>query len=223
MSCHNPKGYCDQRGCEVWGCPFDQSEETSKMRTEEFWSGDFGAAYIERNNVDYRTRMDFFRDVLNMTHAGNVLEVGCNKGHNLQALAAVNPDIELAGCDVNETAVGLGRIALPEAFIEHFSATELNQFGLKFDLVFTAGVLIHVAPADLKAVMQSIIDASEKYVLAVEYDWPVECEVEYRGHAGTLWKRPFGKMYESMGLKLVKEWPAGDGFDNCQAWLMVRP
>lgn len=190
--------------------------------TADFWSGDFGNAYIGRNQIDYRTRMDFFREVLNLTNAGNVLEVGCNKGHNLQAIAAVSQWIELAGCDINEAAVGLGRIALPEAFIEHFSATELNKFGLKFDLVFSVGVLIHIAPEDLKAVMQSIIDASEKYVLAVEYESSAEIEVTYRGHEGKLWRRPFGKLYKDMGLKLVKSWPAGDGFDNCCAWLLQK-
>lgn len=192
------------------------------METTEFWAGDFGTAYIKRNNVDYRTRMDFFREVLSLTNAGNVLEVGCNKGHNLQALAAVSPWVELAGCDINETAVGLAQDALPDAYIEHLGANDLDQFGIKFDLVFTAGVLIHVGPESLKSVMQAIIDASEKYVLAVEYAADEETEVEYRGHAGKLWRRPFGKLYQDMGLKLVKEWPAGDGFDNCTAWLLER-
>ena len=190
--------------------------------TTDFWKGDFGDSYIERNQIDYRTRMDFFREVLNLTNAGNVLEVGCNKGHNLQALAAVSPWIELAGCDINKAATELAQKAMPEAFIENIGANELDQFGMMFDLVFTAGVLIHISPEGLKAVMQSIIDASEKYILAVEYDWPVEIEVTYRGHEGKLWKRNYGKMYESMGLKLVKEWPAGDGFDRCQAWLLLK-
>lgn len=191
--------------------------------TADFWKGDFGAAYIARNQIDYRTRMDFFREVLNLTNAGNVLEVGCNKGHNLLAIAAVSPWVEIAGCDINATATELARSVLPEAFIENIGANELDQFGIKFDLVFTAGVLIHIAPESLKAVMQSIIDASEKYVLAVEYESSAEIEVTYRGHEGKLWRRPFGRLYQDMGLKLVKEWPAGDGFDNCQAWLLVRP
>lgn len=193
------------------------------MKTTDFWKGGFGDSYILRNDIDYRTRIDFFREVMAMTSAGSILEVGCNKGHNLQAIAAVSPWIELAGCDINKTAVELAQKALPEAFIEHIGANELGQFGIKFDLVMTVGVLIHVSPADLKAVMRAIIDASEKYVLAVEYAAEKEEEIEYRGHAGKLWRRPFGKLYEDMGLKLVKEWPAGDGFDNCQAWLMVRP
>lgn len=220
MACHNPKGYCDQRGCEVWGCPFNKDD---MVRTSEFWAGAFGNEYISRNNIDYRTRMDFFLDVMDITDAETILEVGCNKGHNLQALAAVDSDVELAGCDINATAATMAESAMPEAFILNVGANELDQFGIKFDLVFTAGVLIHVGPESLKAVMQAIIDASEKYVLAVEYDADIEMEVEYRGHAGKLWRRPFGKLYEDMGLKLVKSWPAGDGFDNCQAWLMVKP
>lgn len=192
------------------------------MKTAEFWAGDFGDQYIERNQIDYRTRMDFFREVLSLTSAGSVLEVGCNKGHNLQAISAVSPWVELAGCDINKTAVELARAALPEAFIEHLGANELDQFGLNFDLVFTAGVLIHIAPESLKDVMQAIIDASEKYVLAVEYEAELEEEIEYRGHEGKLWRRPFGKLYQDMGLKLVKSWPAGDGFDRCQAFLMEK-
>lgn len=190
--------------------------------TADFWTGDFGAAYLERNQIDYRTRMDFFREVLNLTGADSVLEVGCNKGHNLQALAAVKPELELAGCDINRAAAELAQKALPEAFILDVGATDLDQFGITFDLVFTAGVLIHIAPEDLKAVMQSIIDASEKYVLAVEYASDKEEEVEYRGHTGKLWRRPFGKLYQDMGLKPVKEWPAGDGFDRCTAWLLSK-
>lgn len=192
------------------------------METEEFWKGDFGNAYIERNQIDYRTRMDFFREVLTLTNAANVLEVGCNKGHNLQALGAVSPWIELAGCDINATAAELAQKAMPEAFIENIGANELDQFGIKFDLVFTAGLLIHIPPEALKTVMQAIIDASEKYVLAVEYEASQEEEIPYRGHEGKLWRRPFGKLYEDMGLKLVKSWPAGEGFDRCTAWVLSK-
>jgi hypothetical protein len=90
------------------------------------------------------------------------------------------------------------------------------------ELVVTSGVLIHIAPEDLTAAMQSIIDASSKYVLAVEYEADTAQEVEYRGYAGRLWKRPYGKLYEALGLSLVEFGPAA-GFDQCTYWLLEKP
>jgi hypothetical protein len=94
--------------------------------------------------------------------------------------------------------------------------------GGTFDLIVTAGVLIHIPPAQLHSTMQAIVDASADYVLAVEYHAEQEEEVEYRGHAGMLWRRPYGKLYQAMGLVLVDEWDAGEGFDRCRAVLLRK-
>ena len=74
-------------------------------------------------------------------------------------------------------------------------------------------------------VMGNIARASRRFVLAVEYADEKEVEVEYRGHTGKLWRRPYGKIYENMDLKLIdtglldKE----SGFDSCTYWLLKRP
>lgn len=94
----------------------------------------------------------------------------------------------------------------------------------RFDLVFTAGVLIHVEPEMLDQVMAAIIDASKRYVLAIEYANEVSIEVPYRGHEGKLWKRPFRLHYERMGLKLLRFGFVGEkeGFDDCAWWLLQK-
>jgi hypothetical protein len=46
--------------------------------------------------------------------------------------------------------------------------------------------------------------------------------IEYRGEKDRLWKRPYGKLYEAMGLTLVKAGPA-EGFDRCDFWLLSKP
>ena len=191
------------------------------MRTEDFWSGSFGNEYLERNKIDPRTRLDFWASAVQFCEPHTVLEVGCNRGHNLLAIQMAAPDVELFGLDVNATAVEEAR----QVGIEAQCGSALGMTGLyerdSMDMVFTAGVLIHIAPSDLEGVMRGIVQTSGKYVLAVEYFAETEEEVEYRGHSGKLWKRPFGKLYQDMGLTLLSEGVAG-GFDSCSYWLLEK-
>lgn len=188
---------------------------------EQFWKGDFGNLYITRNRIDYRARIPFWREVLDLTEAKSALEVGANIGTNLKALQAAEPHILVQGVEINEAAI---RVAIADGLdVFPAAASEVGElWPQNYDLVFTAGVLIHIAPDHLDEAMDSIIAASKRYVLAVEYASIGEKEIDYRGHAERLWKRPFGKLYEAKGLRLVGEWDAGEGFDRCTAWLMEK-
>jgi pseudaminic acid biosynthesis-associated methylase len=191
---------------------------------EQFWSGEFGRSYTERNaNLNWRARVPFWRDIIDRTKPTSILEVGCNIGSNMKAIRDVNPMISLWGCDINNAAI-------EEAGDAGLSVTEASLFDLKkgwpeggFDLVATVGVLIHVSSEDLPRAMDSIISVSNRYVLAVEYADETEVEVAYRGHSERLWRRPFGRLYEERGLKLVAEFDApADAFDRCRAFLCEK-
>lgn len=188
---------------------------------EKFWAGEFGSDYTARNRVEWEKRVPFWKETLALTEAQSVLDVGCNAGWNLHAIKAVAPDLRTVGIDINEVAVG-------EACANEIDArlVAISQAGIlfhsSFDLVCTSGVLIHVAPEHLEDAMQSIVAASRRWVIAVEYDAPQEEEIVYRGNTDKLWKRPFGKLYEAMGLEVVAESDA-QGFDQCRSWLMVKP
>lgn len=188
---------------------------------ERFWKGGFGTAYTQRNRVEWQQRVPFWQQILGLTEARSVLDVGCNAGWNLHAIKEADPQVMAVGIDVNDDA-------LAEANANFLDArpSSLYQAGEMFhgifDLVCTSGVLIHVPPNDLQTAMKSIAMASKRWVLAVEYDNDQEEEVIYRGSGGLLWKRPFGKLYEEMGMRLVHTAEA-QGFDQCRAWLMVKP
>lgn len=187
---------------------------------EQFWAGDPGKAYTDRNRVRWRQRMPFWQRVDEITGARSYYEFGCNAGWNLSAIRAVNPTVAVSGHDINGDAIsratfaGLDDVSLEKPGAQHWVYAR--------ELAFTAGVLIHIAPDNLRAFMQRVIDASCIWVLAVEYEAEAETEIEYRGQRGLLWKRPFGKIYESMGLRTVAEFDA-EGFDRCRAWLMEKP
>jgi pseudaminic acid biosynthesis-associated methylase len=191
---------------------------------EQFWRQSFGDEYVNRNRVDWRARVPFWASIIDRTKPRYVLEVGCGSGWNMRALRHVDPMLALWGCEINQTA-------LQEAADAGLSVVDSSLFDLKtewpeggFDLVFTSGVLIHVAPEDLSRAMDSIISVSNRYVLAVEYADETEVMVPYRDHTERLWRRPFGSLYEAKGLKLVAEFDApADAFDRCRAWIMERP
>lgn len=183
---------------------------------EKLWAGDFGKSYTDRNRVDWRARIPFWKQVINKTGARSVTEIGCSAGWNLSAIRRAHPDIEVSGIEINDYAAKQARAAGLDV------PAGLPVVWPEADLVFTAGVLIHQNPDALKMMMTRIVETSFQHVLAVEYASDVEQEVKYRGMEGMLWKRPYGNLYKSMGLKLIDTWAADESFDRCTAWLLSK-
>jgi len=188
---------------------------------EKFWSGPDGDAYLKRNRVDWRARIPFWHDIMKFTGARSVYEVGCGAGWNLSAIREASPHkVELCACEINEQAARQANYA-GLMKIYNRSAEDGIPLGA-IELVFTAGVLIHVAPERLAAFMGRLVATSAHYVLAVEYVADQEEMIDYRGTPNLLWKRPYGKLYEDMGLKLLHTGVA-TGFDRCDYWLLEKP
>lgn len=191
------------------------------------WQGDFGKAYTDRNAVDYKVRMPAWRKMVEGISLARVLEVGSNRAHNLAALREIlGPETELFGIEPNAYAVGVARKNYPDVTVMGGNAFDLPFKDGFFDLTFTAGVLIHIAPADLPKAMSEIVRVSRRYVLAAEYFSEREECIEYRGHSNLLWKRNFEQLYRSHApsLKVVKNgyWSADDGFDRTHWWLLDK-
>lgn len=187
------------------------------MSTQEFWAGDGGDSYTDRNRVAWRKRITFWRDVIPW-EVETAFEVGCNAGWNMRAIRVCR-NIKTSGIDINEQAVnqaiacGLG--ALKQDILT------MTAFPLA-DIVYTAGVLIHMSPDQIHDVMEQIAALSKRFVLSVEYESEQEEEVKYRGEDGLLWRRPYGRMYEELGLRPIRRVDAGPGFDRCTAVLLEK-
>ena len=196
---------------------------------EALWAGDFGLNYTKRNMVDWRKRVPFWKDIMDRTGARSVLEIGCNAGWNLTAIKQVAPWVGITwGLDVNESA--LKKATAAGLTVHQGTSAEavenwVTKEGMSAELVFTAGVLIHVPPTDLEQMMKDIIALSNHWILAIEYESEAEAEVIYRGEKDMLWKRPFGRLYQDMGLHLKYVGSAfkDQGFDDCTVWLLEKP
>jgi len=164
-----------------------------KTEQEAFWAGQFGDDYIARNQSEQLLagNLAFFSQVLNRTRGvTSVLEMGANIGMNLRALSPLLPSARLNAIEINPTAAGVLR-DLPfvsgvyEGSILDYSSDQ------PFDLVFTKGVLIHLAPEMLPEVYDKMVESSSRYVLIAEYYNPSPMEIPYRGHSNKMFKRDF--------------------------------
>ena len=190
----------------------------------EAWAGQWGNDYTNRNRVDWRKRIPVWKDIMDRTGARSVLEVGCNAGWNLTAIKQAAPWATTKGIDLNANAVVRAKVASVDAELGT-PGEALEWFGSVYELVFTAGVLIHVSPENLEQTMKDIVELSTRWILSIEYESEAEAEVLYRGEKDMLWKRPFGRLYQDMGLHLryVSSAFKEHGFDDCTVWLLEKP
>lgn len=180
------------------------------------WKGDFGQEYTKRNQYNWKKRIPLYKKILKGLPITKVLEVGSNCGLNLLALE--NLGYLTFGIEPNNYARKMAKDA--GLLVFPGTAVAIPFPNESKDLVFTCGVLIHVPPKELEASMKEMIRVSKKYILAIEYEAPKETMVVYRGKRDMLWKRPYGKMYKKLGLKLVGE--GKTDIDRCHYWLLVK-
>lgn len=191
----------------------------SKNEQENFWSGDFGKNYTDRNtryNEElekiYETWYGVSRAKMNEAFLGNlpkdirILEVGCNTGMQLASLKAMG-FTSLYGIELQSYAVQKAK-----EFTEGINLIQGSAFDIPFkdgffDLVFTSGVLIHIAPENLPKVFAEMYRCSKKYIWGFEYFADEVTSINYRGNQGFLWKANYGKLMRDQfnDLTLVKE------------------
>jgi spore coat polysaccharide biosynthesis protein SpsF len=200
--------------------------EPDAVRLERLWAGGFGNEYLERNAGAGGGRDVFWKTFLTIHPAHRVLEVGCNAGANLQWIIQHVDPAETFGIDVNRLALSRLRQRLPSVSAVSGTARELPFRDRWFDLVFTAGVLIHQPDTTLPLVMAEVVRVSRRYVLCAEYFAPEKVEVPYRGATGALFKRDYGNLYRAFfpELELVDEGFLGpaEGWDDVTWWLFER-
>jgi SAM-dependent methyltransferase len=164
------------------------------MTNESKWAGSFGAEYTERNNPS-DNRVYIFHRLLNDLKIQSALEVGSNKGHNLQALA--NIGIPTLGLEINKEVASKSKILTVVG-----SAYSLPFCDSTIEMVMTCGVLIHLS--DYLKAMQEIYRVSSKYILSIEYFDKEPRKIEYR--EGVLCQAmPWDTIWtDNFNLKLVK-------------------
>jgi pseudaminic acid biosynthesis-associated methylase len=178
---------------------------TFTTEQEEFWAGDFGAAYMKRNTHDRLLvpKIAMWSKMLSSAHGvSSIKEFGCNNGGNLLALNRLKPDLVLSGIEINAQAA---HEATKLNVAEITNGTIIEEISHEpVDITCTIGVLIHINPNRLEDVYRNLVHNSSRYVLVAEYYNPSPLAISYRGNTDRLFKRDFaGELMDKHNLKLV--------------------
>jgi pseudaminic acid biosynthesis-associated methylase len=201
----------------------------------DFWCGAFGDDYIARNSRNEDTvgaRVAMWTRILAPLcdrPLGSILEVGANIGVNIAALRQLT-SASLYALEPNDTArarlITDGLVPASQALSGSADAIALDNSAV--DLVFTSGVLIHIAPENLAAACREMHRVTRHYIACIEYFANEPQEVNYRGHAERLFKRDFGAFWldQFPDLRTVDYgffWRRATGLDNLTWWLFEKP
>lgn len=166
---------------------------------EEFWAGDFGNDYINRNDGQelLASNLKFFSSALKQaSDISSCLELGANIGMNLRALKLLYPNIALKGVEINPAAANeLGEVI----GVDNVYQGSIYDYPVidKCDLLLIKTVLIHINPEMLDVVYEKMYQASCRYILVCEYYNTTPVTINYRGNTDRLFKRDFaGEMLE---------------------------
>ncbi len=186
---------------------------------ENFWLSDFGKAYTDRNEYATPSALDAFckkqfgvtRSEMNTEFyhglsISSILEMGCNTGNQLNLLQAQGYR-DLYGIELQEYAVEKAKQLTKHINIILGSGFDTPFKDAYFDLVFTAGVLIHISPNDIERFMKEVYRVAKRYIAGFEYYHDEYIPVVYRGNTDRLWKGNFCAMYQKLfpDLKVAKE------------------
>ena len=152
-----------------------------KKKQELFWQSQFGKKYLERNlkNKKENRVLTIGKNLLNNNvYLNNALELGSNKGQNLDALKKIFPNIKTYGVEIYEKAY---KLCIKKHNCSNQSIIDF-QTKKKFDLVFTSGVLIHQDPIHLSKIYSKMYNFSRKYIYISEYFNPYPVSLDYRGN-----------------------------------------
>ena len=190
--------------------------ETDQIRR---WSGDFGRQYTDRNDHTPEQLDQFYLQTYGVTRRelnlrflegqpkdADILEVGCNLGTQLLLLKDMGFS-SLSGVEIQSYALGRAKERLGEAILLQASVLSLPFPDRHFDTVFTSGVLIHIAPAELPTALAEIHRCAKQWIWGMEYYAPQMTEINYRGNEKLLWKADYARLYLDGfdDLALVKE------------------
>lgn len=190
------------------------------------WTGKFGDDYTRRNaSHDNGARVQMWRMLL-PRHCESVLEVGANIGQNLEAIDQF-ANCELYACEPNELAREELTEWIPATHVTADYADKLSFPDDVADLVFTSGVLIHIAPDKLMASMREIHRCARRWIICGEYFAPSEEMIPYRGHDNAMWRRDYGSLWLDNFPDLHAQccmfsWKRMTGLDNLTFWVLEK-
>jgi len=188
-------------------------------KQEMMWDSSFGRDYTNRNMRTPEEYDEFYMELYGVTRTKlnnefigsmdrnmRILEVGANIGNQLILLHKIGFK-NLYGVELQYYPVKASKAYEYNITMLQASSSHLPFKDKTFDLVFTAGVLIHIAPELLKRIMKEICRCTRHYIWGFEYYNLGFREINYRENNELLWEGNYSHEYlkHCPDLQIVKE------------------
>ncbi len=213
-------------------------KKITATKQSNFWMGEFGDSYSDRSSQDIEGMELTYRQAYGATRLSmnkafvdklprsiSILEVGANVGQQLEMLRLMG-FTNLVGVEINDHAILQSHALFPHINIIKASAFDLPFRDRYFDMVFTSGVLIHIAPKDVKKAMDEIYRTSRSLIWGFEYYDTKHTMIPYRDRRNVMWKSDFAGMYleRFKDLKLVQQkmFPYVDDLTKKDAMFLLK-
>jgi hypothetical protein len=182
---------------------------------EQYWNWTQGNA-----------RSRWFAETIKGLDFESVYEVGVFGGRNLRHIHEVRPDVALGGLDINELGVQHAKNRFEGQF-DVCSAFDIDKVAGSWDIVFTIGVSIHLAPDLFEQFIGKAIGKANKYVMHLEQigdgtiiNGPAELKPKAKVTNRIRWTPDFDAVYGNFGLK-PKTTPLPKGIRSSDCTHMV--
>lgn len=185
--------------------PLGDGGHGDAQATERFWEGVEGyhehLAAERQAPFAHRISAWFADEVLCSLDPQSVLEIGCGAGRNLVHARRAMPELHIAGLDINPHAVKLAREQLPRADVRQGSLYDLGQFpDGSIDVVFSMGVLMHVAHDRVADVVRQMHRCASRAVVHLE------CHGPSYGFDYHKYPRNYEELYRRIGIDVKSEY-----------------
>jgi SAM-dependent methyltransferase len=132
---------------------------------DAYWAG------VDESAADSvaKRRSEWLADLAPFRSADSALELGCNVGRNLWMLQQRYPAMALRGVDIDAEAIAYARSRVKAEFlVGDLYDVERALGDWTADVVFTMGVLIHLHPATLPPLLETMARRARRHVVLVE-------------------------------------------------------
>jgi pseudaminic acid biosynthesis-associated methylase len=200
-------------------------------KQERFWRDIYAKEYIKRNNsFDLDSGIKAWSEMVkNLEPISSILECGCNIGRNIAVLNHLFPSAQKSIIEISPDAFELVTSTYNFSNPLNCAISEADFQGDQFDLVFTAGVLIHISPENLLLNLRKIYSFSKKYVIFCEMFSRTPKTVTYRGEDDLLFTRDYGRFFlENFAVRVVDygflwgHYYDSAGFDDAHFWVFEK-
>jgi spore coat polysaccharide biosynthesis protein SpsF len=210
------------------------SISVEQERILNLWKGNYGDEYFDRNAPRKEWVLNTIKAmsrILSSLHGAKlnkILEIGAADGINIESLQKIT-DADLYAIEPNKLAYErlLQKNLVPKENLYNKAMHEIKFDDNQFDLVFTKGVMVHIAEEDLHDFCAEMIRISSRYVVAIEFFADTVEYISHRGQKNNLIKRDYGEflMDNYSNLSLVDYgflWKKSTGLHNFTYWIFEK-